>query len=186
MWFHDFAYRGRVADTPSWPSWGGSHYLHIGPALLSGVSQTSCHHESHQITDPHHHRHSSMPNRPVLGVAGRRHAKRLVAQRTKHGSNPGELLLGRRSTSPNLDAVASVASLTLWKRKDPVAHMVYNFTRHKKRVQHLNTHPCTTTFCPCSPAKNIHLPNKVVGGETPRPPLPILVFVLVVVGMGIP
>ncbi len=93
-----------------------------------------------------------------------------IAQRTEHGSNPGELLLGHRSTPPNLDAAASVASLTLWKRKDSVTHIVYNFTRHKKRVQCFNTHPCTTTFCPCSPAKNIHLPNKAVGGRTPCPP----------------
>jgi hypothetical protein len=170
MWFHDFTYCGRVADAPSRPSWGGANYLHIGPALSSGVSQTSRHHESRQIADPHRCCCSRMPNWPILGVAGRRHAERLVAQRTERGSNPGELLLGCRSAPPNLDAVASVASLTLWKCKDLVAHIVYNFTRHKKRVKRLNTHLCTTTFCPCSPAKNIHLPNKAVGRRTPRPP----------------
>jgi hypothetical protein len=113
MWFHDFAYHGRVANTLSWPSWGGANYLHIGPAPSLGVSQTSCHHESHQIADPHCCCRSRMPNWPVLGVSGRRHAKKLVTQRMGRGSNPGELLLGRRSAPPNLDDVASVASLTL-------------------------------------------------------------------------
>ncbi len=147
MWFHDFVYHGRVVDTPSWTSWVCANYLHIGPALSLGVSQTFCHHESCQIADQHFRCRSRTPNPPVLRVAGRCHAKQLVAQRMKCGSDPGELLLEPRSSAPpNLDAVTSVASLTLWKCKDPVAKIVYNFTRHKKRVQYLNTHSCTATF----------------------------------------
>lgn len=109
-------------------------------------------------------------------MAGRCHAERLVALRTERGSDPGELLSGRRSAPPNLDAVASVTFVTLWKSKDPVprlwvsAFIVYNFARHEMRVpRFVNTHPCTTTFRPCPPAKNIRLPNKAVGGMTPRP-----------------
>ena len=50
------------------------------------------------------------------------------------------------------------------------AHLLYNFARHEMRVpRFVNTHPCTTTFRPCPPAKNIRLPNKAVGGMTPRP-----------------
>jgi hypothetical protein len=53
------------------------------------------------------------PNRIALGIAGRRHAEGLVAKRTERGSDPGELLSRRRSAPPNLDAVASVAFVTL-------------------------------------------------------------------------
>jgi hypothetical protein len=39
-------YCGRVAVTPSQPSLDGVKYLHIGLALLLGISQTFRHHET--------------------------------------------------------------------------------------------------------------------------------------------
>lgn len=167
-----------LADTLSLPSWDGEADSHKVPDHLSDGAQTSHRHESHRIFVLNR-RCRSRAAESDCSRNGRSPSSTTIG-RSRDGRcpRPTRIAAGRTIRTTRCGCCPPDRSRRILGVRDIVpgpvrAHALCELLRRYAQTMMLpckKTHPCTTTFHHCHPAKNIPPPNIVAGGRRSRLP----------------